>query len=41
MITAELVATQMFLLYPSGTLLRETVDMHGGLKACGAAWQAH
>lgn len=41
MLTAELVATQMFLLYPSGTLLRESVDIHGGLKACMAVWQAH
>lgn len=41
MLTAELVATQMLLLYPGGTLLRESADIHGGLKACGAFWQAH
>lgn len=36
----ELVATQMFLLHPNGTMLRESADNHGGLRACGAVWQA-
>lgn len=42
MLKAELLATQMFPLYPGGTLLREreSADIHGGPKACGAVWQA-
>lgn len=40
MLTAELVASQMSLLYPSGTLLGESADIHGGLEACIAVRQA-
>ena len=38
--TAGLVTMQMFLEYPGGTLLKDSVDIHGGLKTCGAVWQA-